>query len=427
MTDDTDLKSNTADHKLADHTVADHKATTKASFATPELHNDKKVPRIKALAAVFLLLASMSAGFLGGWVGGSRAVDGDGLSGASQQRIVSNESQLINTIADTVGPSVVSVDVTSERETGVSFFGYSTGPSQSQSAGTGIILTGNGLMVTNRHVVPVGTTSVSVTLADGTKLDKVEVVGRTRESDPLDIAFLKITDTQGKKLTPAKIGDSSKIGVGDRVVAIGNALGQFQNTVTSGIISGYGRNVQAGGGGGSEVESLQDLFQTDAAINQGNSGGPLVNSNGEVIGINTAVAGGDAQGIGFAIPVNNISGLIKTVISTGEFKQPYLGIRYVPLTNDAAQQFGLSVKRGAYILPADDPAQPSILPNSPAEKAGLKAEDVITQVNGTKIDETHSLTALLARNTVGDTVTLKVLRDGKQQDIKAKLEAAPTE
>ncbi len=396
------------------------------AFATPEPHYEHKSPKLKILGLAFMLLASVSAGFLGGLVGSGQNVTEGGLAASSPQRILSaSQGELISTIVDKVGPSTVSIDVTSEREGGTDVFGNSFGTRRARSAGTGIILTGNGLIVTNRHVVPQGATDVSITLADGTELDEVEVVGRTRESDPLDIAFLKITDAKGKKLTSAKIGDSSKVEVGDGVIAIGNALGQFQNTVTSGIISGYGRNVQAGGESGGDVESLQDLFQTDAAINQGNSGGPLVNAAGEVIGINTAVAGGDAQGIGFAIPANNISGLIKNVISTGEFKQPYLGVRYVPLTNDVAQQFGLKVNRGAYILPAGETGEPSILPGSPAEKAGLRSGDVIVRINGTKIDESHSLTAILQRSGVDETVTLRVLRDGKEQDIKAKLEALP--
>src|SRR5207249_716858 len=156
---------------------------------------------------------------------------------------------------------------------------------------------------------------------DGTELKNVSVIGRTSDSDPLDIAFLKINDKKGKTLTPVKLGDSSKIQVGDKVLAIGNALGQFQNTVTQGIISGYGRSVQAGDssqlGLSNNTETLQNLFQTDAAINEGNSGGPLVNMSGEVIGINTAIAGG-AQNVGFSIPINDVQGLIKSVLNKGK-------------------------------------------------------------------------------------------------------------
>lgn len=398
-------------------------------FAIPELHEERPALKLKFLTVALLLIVSSSAGFMGGWLGANRG-DGalGGLSQTAQQRSFNEQSELISHIAETVGPSVVSIDVTGQTQVPANpFFGFGDGGARTtQSAGTGIILTGNGLVVTNRHVVPEGTSKVSVTLSDGTTLDDVSVVGRSRDSDPLDVAFLKINNAKGKKLSPAKIGDSGKVHVGDRVVAIGNALGQFQNTVTSGIISGFGRNVRAGDRGGGDVESLQDLFQTDAAINQGNSGGPLVNISGEVIGINTAVAG-DAQGIGFAIPVNNISGLIKSVIATGEFKQPYIGVRYVSLSDELAKEFGIKDTKGAYILPADQTGQPAILPGSPAEKAGLHAGDVIKQVDNTTIDDSHSLSTLLSQHAVGDSVTLKVKRDGRDLDVKVKLEASPNQ
>lgn len=396
-------------------------------FAVPEPHKEH-VPRTRFLGGILLILVSMSAGFLGGYLGAGRGGDDALVGNSSQQQVVSSESQLISSIAKNVGPSVVSIDVTSQSQSSPSIFGFGGGgTSQQQSAGTGIIIASNGVIVTNRHVVPMGTTKVSVTLADGTQLDNVSVLGRTRDSDSLDIAFLKINDAKGKKLVAAKIGDSGKVQVGDKVVAIGNALGQFQNTVTSGIISGYGRSVQAGDESGSQVENLQDLFQTDAAINQGNSGGPLVNTNGEVIGINTAVAG-NAQAIGFAIPISNIKGLVKTVISTGKFQQPYLGVRFATLTNDVAAQLDLKLTRGAYILPEDRTGgEPSVVSGSPAEKAGIKAGDIIVEVDGKNIDERNSLTALLDQHQVGDKVKLTVNRDGKDQDITVTLGAQPTQ
>jgi S1-C subfamily serine protease len=186
--------------------------------------------------------------------------------------------------------------------------------------------------------------------------------------------------------------------------------------------------VQAASSDGSSTEDLQDMFQTDAAINEGNSGGPLLNINGEVIGINTAVAGDGAQVIGFAIPTANLSGLIKTVIATGKFQQPYLGVRYLPLTNDVAKELDLSVTRGAYILTEDQAnGQTTILPDSPAAKAGLKPGDVILEVDGKKIDERNGLTVLLNQRGVNDTVTLKIQRDGKQQNIDVKLQPAPSD
>ncbi len=373
----------------------------------------------KAANQILLVMVCAVAGFGGGWLANHNLQTGSGINKASQQ-IVSSESQLISDIAKKVGPSVVSVNVTSQSVQS-DLFGFAQ-PSQQQSAGTGIILSADGLIMTNRHVVPAGSSSVSVTLSDGTKLDSVEVVGQTNDSDPLDVAFLRIKDKKGKTLTPAAIGDSSLVNVGDKVVAIGNALGQFRNTVTSGIISGFGRDVQAGDQ--TSTENLQDLFQTDAAINEGNSGGPLVNVNGEVIGMNTAIAG-NAQNIGFAIPANDLKGLIKSVVATGKFQRPYLGVHYVSLTDDIAYQYNLSVKRGAYIAPGG--SQSSIVSGSPADKAGLKEKDIITKVNNTAVDENNSLSSLLGRFSVGDNVSLTVVRDGKQQTVSVTLQAAPTQ
>jgi serine protease Do len=263
-------------------------------------------------------------------------------------------------------------------------------------------------------------------LSDGTQFDNVQVVGRTSANDTLDVAVLKIGDTKGHKLTPVTIGNSSKMQVGDMVVAIGNALGQFQNTVTSGIISGHGRTVQAGdsSSNGADTENLADLFQTDAAINEGNSGGPLVNSSGQVIGINTAIAS-NAQNIGFAIPIDDVSGLIKEVIASGKFERPNLGDQYVSLTDDAAQQLGIKQTRGAYIVPSSD-GQPSVIPGSPADKAGLQEKDIITEVDNVAVNASHSLTSLLSQHAVGDKVSLTVIRGNDTKHIDATLAAAPT-
>lgn len=372
-------------------------------------------------ASVFLLLIAMlSFGFTGAWLQDKWAQGSGDLS--QEKRVVSNESRLFNQIAREVGPSVVSVNAAIGTGDGGLF---NSGETIAEGAGTGIILSSDGYVMTNRHVVPEGTQEVSVTLSDGTELKDVTVVGRTTENDSLDIAFLKINDLKGAKLTPAKIGDSSKVLVGDNVVAIGNALGQFQNTVTSGIISGYGRSVQAGNDSGTSIENLDDLFQTDAAINEGNSGGPLVNMDGEVIGINTAVAGGGAENIGFSIPINNTRGIIDQVLDTGEFTRPYLGVRYVPLTADIAKQEGLKVSEGAYILPSQDEFNSSVLPGSPADKAGLKQKDVITRVNDKKVDQKHSLTSLLGVYKPGDKVQIEIQRGNDKKTIQVTLDKLP--
>ncbi len=374
-------------------------------------------PRIRFLAIALLLILSISFGFLGGWLADKNQSPATTIQ--KQQVVLKTQGQLISNIAQTVGQSVVSITT---LQTTQGFFGTD---SQKQGAGTGIILTSDGLIITNRHVAPAGTTKVTVTLSDGTEFDNVSVVGRTNQNDSLDIAFLKIGDTKGKKLTPVSIGDSTKMKVGDPVVAIGNALGQFQNTVTSGIISGYGRSLQASDSSGASNENLEDMFQTDAAINEGNSGGPLVNLDGDVVGINTAVANG-AQNLGFSIPINDISGLIKSVEQTGKLQRPFLGVVYIPLTNDVAQQYNLSVARGAYIPTSSATGSDTILSDGPASKAGLKEGDIITKIDNIAIDQTNSLSAIINKHVVGDTVILNILRGGKQQTVSVTLGTAPS-
>lgn len=405
------------------------KEEAEATFSTrpPRLKNvhspGVKLPKRLVLKPLALLLGVFLIAFGGGWLG-ARSYEQNSskpLGTSASQKYISSESELISNIAEDVGESVVSIDVASNVNTR-DIFGLPQS-TQQQSAGTGFIVSSDGVIVTNRHVVPEGADNVSVTLSDGAKFDGVKVIGRTSQGNSLDIAFLKITDLKGKKLAAATLGDSSKVKVGDKVVAIGNALGEFQNTVTSGIISGYGRDVVAGDETGQNSASLTDLFQTDAAINAGNSGGPLVNINGEVIGVNTAVAG-DAQNIGFAIPINDIKGLIGGVLETGELKQPYVGVRYVALNDDYAYQYNLDIKRGAYLAP-NSGGEPSIIKDSPADKAGLQEKDVIIKVNDIEIDDKNSLASVLTKFQVGDTVTLTVVRDGKTITANATLEELP--
>ncbi len=405
--------------KLASYSTRPHRMPQISNMNMPKASMPRRFK--------FLLLAALVAllvGFGGGWLGAKTYNSSQplGTSKAARQQYISNESNLISTIAKDVGQSVVSVDVESQVS-GTDFFGFTHTQSQ-QSAGTGFIVSAGGIIVTNRHVVPDASDKVSVTLSDGTKYDNVQVIGRSNANSPLDVAFLKIGDLKGKTLVPVTLADSSKVQVGDKVIAIGNALGQFQNTVTSGIISGFGRDVAAGDQGSTSSENLTDLFQTDAAINEGNSGGPLVDINGEVIGVNTAVASG-AQNIGFSIPINDVKGLINDVLSTGSFQQPFLGVRYVSLTNDLANQFNVDVTRGAYIVSGD--GQSAIITDSPADKAGLKEKDIITKVDNTAIDDKTSLTAALSKHKVGDEITLKVTRNGKTITLHTTLTAAPSQ
>lgn len=338
----------------------------------------------------------------------------DSNSRQAQRQTVVQEGEVIADIAAELSPSVVSVR-TSQTVSVQDVFGGSQ-QQAAEGAGTGIIVRSDGLILTNKHVIPSGTTSVEVTLADGSVYNNVSVLGR----DPLnDLALIKIKNP--KKLTPAKLGNSDSVRTGEKVIAIGNALGEFQNTVTSGIISGVGRPIEASDGNGSS-EQLTNLFQTDAAINPGNSGGPLVNFNGEVIGINTAIAEG-AEGLGFAIPINEAKPIVKSAEETGKISRAYLGVRYTMLNESLAKQLKLDISEGAYI----DEKASSVVSGSPADKAGLKPEDIITKVNNIVLSEKNPLSSVIGGLGVGDEVTLTVVRNGESFTVKATLAEAPVQ
>lgn len=331
----------------------------------------------------------------------------------TERSVTKNDGNLIKTdtettisaVAEKVSPSVVSI-VTSV--TTQSIFGAS----QAQAAGTGIIISKDGYILTNRHVVN-GASQIQVVTSDGTTYDNVKQVGY----DPLnDVAYLKINDVD--TLTPAEIGDSSTVRVGQQVIAIGNALGQYQNTVSSGIISGKGRPVAASDGTGSSTESLSDLLQTDAAINPGNSGGPLLNSSGQVVGMNTAVASG-AEGIGFAIPINATKGTMKMVVAGKDPYRAYLGVRYLPVTAAVAKEYNLSVKQGAYVTAQQGNAAVEV--GGPADKAGLKEKDIITAINGEKVGVAGGVSSIIGEYAPGDTVEIVYLRNGKTHTTKVTL------
>lgn len=312
----------------------------------------------------------------------------------------------ISSIASKVSPSVVSITTENTKQ---SWYGTTT----SAAAGTGFIISADGYILTNRHVVE-KSRSISVVLDNGDTYQDVSLIG----SDPLnDVAILKIKDVSN--LNPVQLGNSKTINVGQQVIAIGNALGQYQNSVTEGIISGIGRSLIASDGTGSSQESLNDMIQTDASINQGNSGGPLVNAAGEVIGINTAVSA-NGNGLGFAIPISSVKGIVNTVLKTGEFKRPYLGVYYVNLTPTLAKTNNLSVNSGAYVYRKDSSA---IIKGSSADKAGVKDGDIITGVNGIQIGMNGSLASLLGEYSVGDTIKLNIKRGNSDIEITVTLEA----
>lgn len=305
-------------------------------------------------------------------------------------------------VASKVSDSVVSI--TTEVRT-TSWFGQS---STATAAGTGIIVSSDGYILTNKHVIDDANKIVIVT-ADGKSYEKVTLVA----TDPLnDIAFLKISDASD--LPAATLGDSKTLTVGQQVVAIGNALGQFDNSVTSGIISGTGRSIVATDSSYQNEETLVDMIQTDAAINAGNSGGPLVNAAGEVIGVNTATST-DADGIGFAIPISSVKGMLNQLLETGKAERAYLGVYSLAITPEVISEYDLPVTAGAYLYYESGKYNNSaIAKNSPAEKAGLKNKDIIISVNGVKIGTSGSLTTLIGEYKPGDTIQLSILREGKE-------------
>lgn len=371
--------------------------TTPPAVTPTKKSNKTLITTVSAVLGAILLLA---VGIVGGTMLG-RSLGPNATpslsSGIDGNEAVTAEESSIAAVAEKVGPSVVSI-VTQTRSSG-SYF------SSGEAAGTGIIVSKDGYVMTNNHVLE-GATNVSVVDSEGELYEDVEIIGR----DPLnDIAFLKIK--ADNEFTAATLGNSSTIRTGQQVVAIGNALGQYSNTVTSGIISGTGRPITAATGSG-DTESLTDLIQTDASINPGNSGGPLVNMAGQVIGINTAIVE-DANGIGFAIPVNATKGILAGVLETGEVSRAFLGVNYVTITPDVAREYDLSVNNGAYVYVSGS-GNP-VASGSPADKAGLKKGDILTKINNEAIGTAGSLSSILGEYRPNDKLTITYLRDGKEQ------------
>lgn len=310
-------------------------------------------------------------------------------------------------VVQKAGPAVVTV-VNQMAPTRTGFGGIS----QPEALGSGVIIDKDGDIVTNNHVIQ-GSNSLQVIFSDGRKVN-AKLVGRDSISD---LAVLKVnTDVPAV----AEFGDSTKLEPGEQVVTIGSALGNFRNTVTHGIVSGLDRTLSDSSGPG-----LSGLIQTDAPINHGNSGGPLLNLQGEVIGINTAVVrstgmGGDvAEGLGFAIPSETVKQITQQLITNGTVPRPYLGVSYAELSPQVASYYGIGADQGALIN--------SVEPGSPADKAGLKPGDVITAIDNQKLDEEHSLAGTLLEYKIGDAVKLTVTRNGSSVTLTASLDSRPAD
>lgn len=292
---------------------------------------------------------------------------------------------------------------------------------QQIGSGTGFIVDGSGLVVTNRHVVSDEEADYTV-LFDGGREYGATVLARDAVRD---IAVLRIEPAEGDAPFPTiPLGDSDGLRVGQSVLAIGNSLGEFSNSVSRGIISGLGRSVTAGGVYGEGTETLTDIIQTDAAINPGNSGGPLLDIEGDVIGMNVAVAQG-AENVGFAIPVDRIARIVDDVRANGKISMPLLGVRYAMIDEVVQKKNSLPYAYGAIVVRGAQVAELAVVPGSPADRAGIVENDIVLEMDGVRLDTDHPLGNILAEHRAGDTVTLRVWSKGEERMIDVTLAERP--
>ncbi len=412
------------------------------------MSQDKTMQKIIAVAALAGLLFGGAGGIVGGVYGKSHIVPwfqknflgqiADEAKKAPEEEAARQaviEESATTTVVKEVSPAVVSIIISKDlsklyNSTGSNIFSFpdffespfgfgspqpgnsAEGGKQEVGGGTGFIITKDGLVVTNKHVASDQEAEYTVVTNDEKKYNAKIIA-----ADPfLDIAVLKI---EADNLPTVELGDSDKIELGQTVIAIGNSLGEYRNTVTKGVISGTGRRVVAGDlQGGSEV--IEEAIQTDAAINPGNSGGPLINLAGQVIGINTAMNQG-GQLIGFAIPINAAKQAIESVKQYGKIVRPYLGVRYVILNKEIAKANKIEVDYGALIVRGKNETQFAVSPGSPADKAGLLENDIILEINGEKIDEEHPLARMVGSFRPEEEIVLLVWHKGEEKTVKVKL------
>lgn len=355
------------------------------------------------------------------------ADDGGSVSGG-----ITDGSNAIVDVVDKVNPAVVSIVITKDVPVMERYYENYGGPfgnlfsipryrqngteQKEIGGGSGFIVSADGYVVTNNHVVSDAEAQYTVFLNDGTKYDATIV----STDATLDVALLKI---DASDLPYLEFGDSDAVKVGQTAIAIGNALGEFRNTVSVGVISGLSRTITAGDTTG-DSEQLQDVLQTDAAINAGNSGGPLLNSDGYVVGVNVATSTG-GQNVSFALPANAVKSAIESMEKFGHVVRAYLGVRFTTIDSDLAEKNSLSVDHGALILRGDDGSL-AVIPGSPADKAGLEENDIVLKVGDKDVTADEPLNVLLGDYKPNDTVRLHVLHDGDEKDVDVTLGTAPT-
>ena len=373
-----------------------------------------------------IILISVTLGFLSGLIGGAliyEIKEPDGINDVINREVeVLHEESAIIEVSEAASPAVVSIRISQEVDQNnlsnpfLDDFDLDQplDPELQQiGSGSGFIISADGMIITNRHVAEDEDATYTVVLNNGDEFE-AEVVAK---DTLLDIAFL---DVEAEDLPFLELGTSSELKIGQSVIAIGNALGEFSNSVSSGIVSGLGRNILASGGFGTAVERISDVIQTDASINPGNSGGPLLDLQGNVIGVNVAVAQ-DAENIGFAIPIDNVKDLLKRLDEKGEIDRPQLGVRYVLINKQVAEEENLDVQEGALIPKQTDSGEDSIVKNSAAEKAGLKPGDVILEIDGEKINEENPLFEVIQKKFKGDKIELLILRGKERLELEATL------
>ncbi len=402
-----------------------------------ELESHREHHQTSTKLFTFHVVAGLVMGLVGGVLGSAfvypwyqENILDQGSNNSSMQetqtgtRVVLDEESAVISAVEKVDPAVVSIVVTKDlpafEQFGSPFGGFlfeiPSGETESQQvgAGSGFIITENGMIVTNKHVVDDTAAEYTVITKDNQKYPATVVA-----TDPFnDLAIVKIEATN---LATVSLADSAQLKLGQKVIAIGNALGEFQNTITVGVVSGIGRNITATGG--TQTEKLSELIQTDAAINPGNSGGPLVNLDGEVVGVNTAISQ-SAQLIGFAIPANQIKKVVDDVQEFGRVRRPFLGVRYMIVTESLAESNDLAVDYGALIIRGDDSSEPAVIPDSPAARAGLVAGDIILEMDSKKITTDLQLADILRNYSPGARVFLKVLSNAEERTVSVTLDEA---
>ncbi|MEY3470784.1 MAG: hypothetical protein RLZZ223_134 [Candidatus Parcubacteria bacterium] len=383
--------------------------------------NQNKIANIILIS----ILASAFTGFLSGGIAYSYINKAQEGSSQTSSVSISEEQSAVIDLVEKLNESVVSISISKQVSLRSNspldyFFGLLPQgqlPQESQEVdrkiggGTGFVVSADGLIITNKHVVSDNSATYTVLFNDGSEAQaEVKTLHPTQ-----DLAIIKV-DKQNLK--PVEFANSDSLKVGQTAVAIGNALGEFDNTVSRGVISGLRRSIVASDGRGNS-EQLSQVIQTDAAINQGNSGGPLLDINAKVVGVNVATAEG-AQSIGFAIPSNVVTRMIDDYKEYGKVKVPFIGVRYTMIVPGSSQAKEFGVDNGALLI--GDSQSPAILPNSPASKAGLKTGDVITKVDNKDLSAKQSLADLLSQYQINDQIELTIVRDGKEQKVSITLE-----